>query len=84
MPARRKPSFAGGDVKMMIQARPEDAAAAQHRRDHKGQLRSLETLGKPVVRPSTVALGGGLRRAGVSSPWIAADASRAASLVCRR
>ncbi|KIE24444.1 3-hydroxyacyl-CoA dehydrogenase [Streptomyces sp. MUSC 125] len=72
----KKTFFAGGDLKDMIQARPEDA---QHVFDTateiKNALRRLETLGKPVVAAiNGAALGGGYEIALASHHRIALDA----------
>src|ERR1700735_3868842 len=46
----KKTFFAGGDVKTMIQAKPEDAGNVFDTVETvKKQLRTLETFGKPVV-----------------------------------
>jgi 3-hydroxyacyl-CoA dehydrogenase/enoyl-CoA hydratase/3-hydroxybutyryl-CoA epimerase len=58
-----KPTFfAGGDLDLMVQARPEDAAALADMVNRiKRDLRRLETLGRPVVAAvNGSALGGGL------------------------
>ncbi len=58
-----KPTFfAGGDLKLMVQARPEDAARLTEMLGTiKSQLRRLERLGRPVVAAiNGSALGGGL------------------------
>ncbi|GAA2348555.1 3-hydroxyacyl-CoA dehydrogenase NAD-binding domain-containing protein [Saccharopolyspora halophila] len=54
--------FAGGDLRELIQARPDDAEAVSETTTNvKKQLRRLETLGKPVVAAlNGTALGGGL------------------------
>ena len=54
--------FAGGDLDLMIQARPADAPALTGTVDRiKRDLRRLETLGRPVVAAvNGSALGGGL------------------------
>jgi 3-hydroxyacyl-CoA dehydrogenase / enoyl-CoA hydratase / 3-hydroxybutyryl-CoA epimerase len=58
----KKTFFAGGDLNDLIRARPEDAAAITAATGElKGQLRRLETLGRPVVAAiNGAALGGGL------------------------
>ena len=58
----KKTFFAGGDLKRMINAGPEDAAEIfTESRGHQADLRALETLGKPVVAAiNGAALGGGL------------------------
>ena len=58
----KKTFFAGGDLKMLIQATPERAQEMYDEvRDLTRQLRLLETLGKPVVAAMNgTALGGGL------------------------
>lgn len=58
----KKTFFAGGELKDLIQARPEHAAEISARtNEFKSQLRRLETLGKPVVAAiSGAALGGGM------------------------
>jgi 3-hydroxyacyl-CoA dehydrogenase / enoyl-CoA hydratase / 3-hydroxybutyryl-CoA epimerase len=58
----KKTFFAGGDLDTLIQARPEDAGRVmEHSMVVKGQLRRLETLGRPVVAAMNgTALGGGL------------------------
>jgi len=54
--------FAGGDLDSMIKATPSGAAQImEHITTVKGQLRRLETLGRPVVAAMNgTALGGGL------------------------
>ncbi len=54
--------FAGGDLRSLIQAKPDDAAAFfAGLQATKAALRQLETLGKPVVAAiNGSALGGGL------------------------
>ncbi|MCW2998318.1 MAG: 3-hydroxyacyl-CoA dehydrogenase NAD-binding protein [Solirubrobacterales bacterium] len=58
----KKTFFAGGDLNDLKKVGPEDAEEfAKHIREVKGQLRRLETLGKPVVACiNGAALGGGL------------------------
>ncbi|MFD0276284.1 3-hydroxyacyl-CoA dehydrogenase NAD-binding domain-containing protein [Kitasatospora sp. NPDC127111] len=58
----KKTFFAGGDLRMLSAARPEDAAAVFEKSMRiKRSLRKLETLGKPVVAAlNGSALGGGL------------------------
>ncbi len=57
----KKTFFAGGDLRLLIQARPENAAeVAAGSGTIKSQLRRLETLGRPVVAAiNGTALGGG-------------------------
>lgn len=58
----KKTFFAGGDLNILIQARPEHAAEITARTNElKAQLRRLETLGVPVVAAiNGAALGGGM------------------------
>jgi 3-hydroxyacyl-CoA dehydrogenase/enoyl-CoA hydratase/3-hydroxybutyryl-CoA epimerase len=58
----KKTFFAGGNLKSMLQATPEDAQAIFEMGEAiKADLRRLETLGKPVVAAiNGAALGGGL------------------------
>ncbi|WP_030243182.1 3-hydroxyacyl-CoA dehydrogenase NAD-binding domain-containing protein [Streptomyces sp. NRRL S-350] len=58
----KKTFFAGGDLRMLSAARPEDAEAVFEKSMRiKRSLRTLETLGKPVVAAvNGSALGGGL------------------------
>jgi 3-hydroxyacyl-CoA dehydrogenase/enoyl-CoA hydratase/3-hydroxybutyryl-CoA epimerase len=58
----KKTFFAGGNLKSMLQATPEDARAIFEMGEGiKADLRRLETLGKPVVAAiNGAALGGGL------------------------
>jgi 3-hydroxyacyl-CoA dehydrogenase/enoyl-CoA hydratase/3-hydroxybutyryl-CoA epimerase len=58
----KKTFFAGGDLKSMVQAGPDDAARIFAEVETvKAQLRRLETLGVPVVAAvNGTALGGGL------------------------
>jgi len=72
-----KPTFfAGGDLKQMVRARPEDAAQLTDLlATIKGQLRRIETLGRPVVAAiNGSALGGGLEIALACHHRIALDA----------
>lgn len=58
----KKTFFAGGDLHTMIKAGPEDAQSVFDEIETvKAQLRTLETIGKPVVAAlNGTALGGGL------------------------
>jgi 3-hydroxyacyl-CoA dehydrogenase/enoyl-CoA hydratase/3-hydroxybutyryl-CoA epimerase len=71
----KKTFFAGGDLKDMIKARAEDAREGfDFIEGVKKQLRTLETLGKPVVAAvNGAALGGGLEIALACHHRIAAD-----------
>jgi 3-hydroxyacyl-CoA dehydrogenase/enoyl-CoA hydratase/3-hydroxybutyryl-CoA epimerase len=71
----KKTFFAGGDLRDLIQARPEHAAEiTESTNAMKGQLRRLETLGKPVVAAiNGAALGGGLEIALACHRRILAD-----------
>jgi 3-hydroxyacyl-CoA dehydrogenase / enoyl-CoA hydratase / 3-hydroxybutyryl-CoA epimerase len=71
----KKTFFAGGDLTAMIQAGPEDAGQSFDLVETvKKQLRTLETLGKPVVAAiNGAALGGGLEIALACHHRIAAD-----------
>lgn len=72
-----KPTFfAGGDLKMLSQAQPEQAAEIKAMVEGmKAQLRRLETLGVPVVAAMNgAALGGGLEIALACHHRIAVDA----------
>jgi 3-hydroxyacyl-CoA dehydrogenase / enoyl-CoA hydratase / 3-hydroxybutyryl-CoA epimerase len=68
--------FAGGDLKMLSQAQPEQAAEIKSMVEGmKAQLRRLETLGIPVVAAiNGAALGGGLEIALACHRRIAVDA----------
>ncbi|MGY9071127.1 3-hydroxyacyl-CoA dehydrogenase NAD-binding domain-containing protein [Streptomyces sp. CAS3] len=72
----KKTFFAGGDLKEMIQAGPEDAGAVFDTATAiKNALRRIETLGKPVVAAiNGAALGGGYEIALASHHRIALDA----------
>jgi 3-hydroxyacyl-CoA dehydrogenase / enoyl-CoA hydratase / 3-hydroxybutyryl-CoA epimerase len=71
----KKTFFAGGDLKGMMNVGPDDAAASFAEVEHiKADLRTLETLGKPVVAAiNGAALGGGLEIALATHHRIAAD-----------
>jgi 3-hydroxyacyl-CoA dehydrogenase/enoyl-CoA hydratase/3-hydroxybutyryl-CoA epimerase len=71
----KKTFFAGGDLTAMIKAAPEDAGEFFATIETvKRQLRTLETLGKPVVAAiNGAALGGGLEVALACHHRIAAD-----------
>src|ERR1700758_85793 len=71
----KKTFFAGGDLKGMIKLGPENAGEAFDTVETvKKQLRTLETLGKPVVAAiNGAALGGGLEIALACHHRIAAD-----------
>lgn len=75
----KKTFFAGGDIKAMIRATPEDAADLTRQVDGmKADLRALETLGVPVVAAlNGAALGGGLEIALATHHRIATDAKGA-------
>jgi 3-hydroxyacyl-CoA dehydrogenase/enoyl-CoA hydratase/3-hydroxybutyryl-CoA epimerase len=75
----KKTFFAGADLEAIIRYGPGDAAAAfEHITRIKGQLRTLETLGVPVVAALTgTALGGGFEialachhRIGLDAPGV--------------
>ncbi|MEV6738182.1 3-hydroxyacyl-CoA dehydrogenase NAD-binding domain-containing protein [Streptomyces sp. NPDC051104] len=72
----KKTFFAGGDLKDMIKAGPEDAQQAfETGVAIKNSLRRIETLGKPVVAAlNGAALGGGYEIALASHHRIALDA----------
>ncbi|MFG3344437.1 3-hydroxyacyl-CoA dehydrogenase NAD-binding domain-containing protein [Streptomyces sp. NPDC048018] len=72
----KKTFFAGGDLKDMIKAGPEDAQAIFDTAiEIKNALRRIETLGKPVVAAiNGAALGGGYEIALASHHRIALDA----------
>ena len=74
----KKTFFAGGDLKRMIQAGPDDAADVFAGIESiKAQLRRLETLGRPVVAAiNGAALGGGLEIALACHHRIALDDPR--------
>ena len=71
----KKTFFAGGDLKDMIEAKPEQAKDGfDFVQGIKADLRRLETLGKPVVAAvNGAALGGGLEIALACHHRIAAD-----------
>jgi 3-hydroxyacyl-CoA dehydrogenase/enoyl-CoA hydratase/3-hydroxybutyryl-CoA epimerase len=71
----KKTFFAGGDLKHMINAGPENAGEVfAEVEDIKRDLRALETLGKPVVAAiNGAALGGGLEIALACHHRIVAD-----------
>lgn len=71
----KKTFFAGGDLKDLLAATREDAAKIfELGQQIKAQLRTLETLGKPVVAAiNGAALGGGLEIALAAHHRIAAD-----------
>jgi 3-hydroxyacyl-CoA dehydrogenase/enoyl-CoA hydratase/3-hydroxybutyryl-CoA epimerase len=71
----KKTFFAGGDLKLMTQAKPEDASALfENIEGIKATLRKLETVGKPVVAAiNGAALGGGLEIALAAHHRIAVD-----------
>lgn len=72
----KKTFFAGGDLKDMIKAGPEDARAIfDAAMEIKNSLRRIETLGKPVVAAiNGAALGGGYEIALASHHRVALDA----------
>ncbi|MEU0542534.1 3-hydroxyacyl-CoA dehydrogenase NAD-binding domain-containing protein [Nocardia sp. NPDC005978] len=71
----KKTFFAGGDLKNMMKTTPENAAdIMEELTSIKGDLRRLETLGKPVVSAiNGAALGGGLEITLATHYRIAAD-----------
>lgn len=71
--------FAGGDIKSMINAGPADAEPLTKQLDEmKDNMRTLETLGVPVVAAMNgAALGGGLEIALATHHRIATDAKGA-------
>ncbi|MEO6604204.1 MAG: 3-hydroxyacyl-CoA dehydrogenase NAD-binding domain-containing protein, partial [Aeromicrobium sp.] len=71
----KKTFFAGGDLKLMTQAKPEDAEDIfENVESIKATLRKLETIGKPVVAAiNGAALGGGLEIALSTHHRIAAE-----------
>ncbi|RZQ60775.1 3-hydroxyacyl-CoA dehydrogenase NAD-binding domain-containing protein [Amycolatopsis suaedae] len=71
----KKTFFAGGDLNDLIQVKPEQAEEmTAHLNEVKGQLRRLETFGRPVVAAiNGAALGGGLEIALATHHRIAAD-----------
>src|SRR5947208_1250481 len=71
----KKTFFAGGELKDLIQAKPENAAdLIAFVTEMKNDLRRLETFGKPVVAAiNGAALGGGLEIALCTHHRIAAD-----------
>ncbi|MEU6929465.1 3-hydroxyacyl-CoA dehydrogenase NAD-binding domain-containing protein [Streptomyces sp. NPDC046374] len=72
----KKTFFAGGDLKDMVKAGPEDAQAIFDTAiEIKNALRRIETLGKPVVAAiNGAALGGGYEIALASHHRVALDA----------
>jgi 3-hydroxyacyl-CoA dehydrogenase / enoyl-CoA hydratase / 3-hydroxybutyryl-CoA epimerase len=74
----KKTFFAGGDLHDLIAVTKEDAAAfAAQVRQIKSQLRTLETLGPPVVAAvNGAALGGGLEIALAAHHRIAVDSPK--------
>ncbi|MFT4299707.1 MAG: 3-hydroxyacyl-CoA dehydrogenase NAD-binding domain-containing protein [Aeromicrobium sp.] len=71
----KKTFFAGGDLKLMMQSGPEDAARLFEEIEAiKATLRKLETIGKPVVAAiNGAALGGGLEIALACHHRVAAE-----------
>jgi 3-hydroxyacyl-CoA dehydrogenase / enoyl-CoA hydratase / 3-hydroxybutyryl-CoA epimerase len=76
----KKTFFAGGDLKRMVEAGPQDAAEVFATAEAiKAQLRRLETLGRPVVAAiNGTALGGGLEIALACHHRIVVDDDRIA------
>ncbi|HEX3591057.1 MAG TPA: 3-hydroxyacyl-CoA dehydrogenase NAD-binding domain-containing protein [Pseudonocardiaceae bacterium] len=72
----KKTFFAGGDLNLLMAARPEDAGRLTETLDRtKALLRTLETLGRPVVAAiNGAALGGGYEIALACHHRIALDA----------
>jgi 3-hydroxyacyl-CoA dehydrogenase/enoyl-CoA hydratase/3-hydroxybutyryl-CoA epimerase len=72
----KKTFFAGGDLRDLVQAGPDDAANVEaFSASVKAQLRTLETFGRPVVAAiNGAALGGGLEIALAAHHRIALDA----------
>jgi 3-hydroxyacyl-CoA dehydrogenase/enoyl-CoA hydratase/3-hydroxybutyryl-CoA epimerase len=72
----KKTFFAGGDLRDLVKAGPDDAASVEAFSDGiKAQLRTLETFGRPVVAAiNGAALGGGLEIALATHHRIALDA----------
>src|SRR4030081_255114 len=71
----KKTFFAGGDLRLLIQARPENAAAVRENGTViKSHLRRLEQLGRPVVAAvNGTALGGGFEIALACHHRVVAD-----------
>ena len=75
----KKTFFAGGDLRLLIQATPAQADSVKAELiEINGQLRKLETLGKPVVAAMNgTALGGGLEIALAAHHRIAIGGTKA-------